>query len=186
MRLFLQFFILVIFLFSVSCAVEQREATPLDTLKAYTVAIKKKDTTTMKLLLSDASLKMAEQQAREQNVTVDDIVKNETLFSENQSQLQFRNQKIEGDRATIEVKNSFDSWDIVPFVREEGNWKIDKQGIATQMQRQSDFDKKRLDDIINQTNNPQDGTFNPGNQQQNEMFNPTIPQIGNVNQNTQP
>ncbi len=182
----MKFTIFAIFLFSVSCAGEQRESTPLDTLKAYTLAIKKKDTTTMKLLLSDASLKMAEQQSREQNVTVDDIVKNETLFSESQSQLQFRNQKVEGDRATIEVKNSFDSWDSVPFVREEGNWKIDKLGIATQMQQQSDFDKKRLDDIINQTNSPQDGTFNPGNGQQNEMFNPTIPQIGNVNQNTQP
>ena len=175
MRLFLQFFIIVIFLFSVSCAGNRREALPLDTLMAYTTAIKKKDTTTMKLLLSEASLKMAEQQANAQKVTVDDIVKNENFFIESQTKLEYRNQKIEGDRATIEVKNPSNSWDVVPFVREEGVWKLDKQGIATQMQQQTDFDNKRLDDIINQTNTEQNGTFNP-----------TIPQNGANNSNIKP
>lgn len=128
----------------------------------------------MKLLLSGASLKMAEQQAQQQNVTVDDIVKNETLFGENQKTVEFRNEKIEGDRATIEVKNSFNSWDIVPFIREEGNWKIDKQGIATQMQQQNDFDNKKLDEMINK-GNPQDGAINP-----------TMPQDGNLNPTNSP
>ncbi len=89
----------------------------------------------MKLLLSDASKKMAEQEAKAQNVTLDDIVKRDTLFSESQSTLRFRNEKIEGDKATIEVENSFGSFDTVPFVKEEGAWKIDKQGFANQMQK---------------------------------------------------
>jgi hypothetical protein len=108
----------------------------------------------MKLLLSDASIKMAEQEAKAQNVTLDEIVKRETLFRENQSTVEFRNEKIDGDRATIEMKDSFDTWNTVPFVREEGVWKIDKQGIANQMMLDFERENKRLDAIINQGKQP--------------------------------
>lgn len=133
-----------------ACAGEPPPSTPLRTLEAYANAFKKKDITTMKILLSDASIRMAEQQARDQGLTVDDIVKNETLFTQDQKTAGFRNQKIEGERATIEVKNSFNSWDTVPFVLEDGIWKIDKQGIVNQMIQQNEIDNKRMDDIINQ------------------------------------
>jgi hypothetical protein len=132
----------------------KKPSSPLETLKAYTTAIKKKDTTAMKLLLSNASIKMAEQEAKAQNVTLDEIVKRETLFRENQSTVEFRNEKIDGDRATIEMKDSFDTWNTVPFVREEGVWKIDKQGIANQMMLDFERENKRLDAIINQGKQP--------------------------------
>lgn len=125
-------------------------STPLRTLEAYANAFKKKDITAMKLLLSDASLKMAEQQARMQGKTVDDIIKNETLFSADQKTADYRNLRIEGERASIEIKNSYDSWDTVPFVLEEGIWKIDKQGIAEQMLQQNELDNKELENRINQ------------------------------------
>jgi Na+-translocating ferredoxin:NAD+ oxidoreductase RnfG subunit len=137
-----------------ACADSAKPSTPLETLKAYTQAIKKKDTTTMKLLLSDASIKMSEQEAKSQNVALDEIVKRETLFSENQKTVEFRNEKIDGEKATIEMKNSFDSWNTVPFVREDGVWKIDKQGIANQMMQDFEQSDKRLDDIINQGRQP--------------------------------
>jgi hypothetical protein len=133
---------------------EPKPSTPFETLKSYTTAIKRKDTTTMKILLSAASIKMAEQQAREQNTTLDEIVKNETLFTESQTKLNYRNEKIEGDRATIEVKNSFNSWDTVPFVLEDGIWKIDKQAMVNQMMQQNELDNKRLEEIINQGRQP--------------------------------
>lgn len=133
-----------------ACAPEPKYLTPFDTLRSYTQAIKKKDTTAMKLLLSDASIKIAEQQAREQNKTLDDIVKNETLFTENQNRLEYRNEKIEGERATIEVKNSYDSWDTVAFVLEEGVWKIDKQEMANQKLQENEFDQEELEKRINQ------------------------------------
>ncbi len=145
-----KFAIVFLTCFLFACGEGSRLSTPLETLKAYTQAIKKKDTTAMKLLLSDASLKMAEQEAKAQNRTLDDVVKNETLFGENQKQLKFRNEKIDGDRAAIEVENSFGSWDIVPFVREEGVWKIDKQALANQMLEQNEEDNKKLDEITNQ------------------------------------
>ena len=147
----------IIFLFGfilIACAGNSSSSTPIGTLKAYTTAIKKKDTTTMKLLLSDASIKMAEQEARAQNVTLDDIVKRDTLFSESQTSLKYRNEKIDGDKATIEVENSFGSFDTVPFVREEGAWKIDKQGFANQMLQQMDEQNRKLDEIINQGRQP--------------------------------
>lgn len=140
--------------FALGCGRVEKPATPLETLKAYTTAIKKKDTTTMKLLLSDASIKMAEQEAKAQNVTLDEIVKRETLFNETQDTVSFRNEKIEGDRATIEMKDSFSAWNTVPFVREEGIWKIDKQGIANQMIQDFEQKDKELNDIINQGRQP--------------------------------
>ena len=128
---------------------ESKVATPLETFKTYTKAIKAKDTTTMKLLLSDATLKMHEKEAKAQGVTVDEIVKRETLFSETQNVVEYRNEKIEGDKATLQVKTSFGSWETVPFVREEGVWKIDKQGYADQMLKEMDEQNRKMDEIIN-------------------------------------
>ena len=89
----------------------------------------------MKLLLSEATIKMDEQEAKAQNVSIDDIVKRETLFIESQKSVAYRDEKIEGDKATLQVKNSFGSWETVPFVREEGVWKIDKVGYTNQMMK---------------------------------------------------
>ena len=102
-------------LFIISCG-EQKPATPTEAFQTYAKAIKKKDTTTMKLLLSKATIKMHEQEAKAQGVTVDDIVKRETLFTESQKTVEYRNEKIDGDKATLQVKNSYSSWETVPFV----------------------------------------------------------------------
>jgi len=154
MRFYNFFLVLLSVSIFAACTSNPKFLTPLDTLKSYTQAIKKKDTTTMKLLLSDASRKMAEQEAKSQNVTLDEVIKRESLFNENQTSLKFRNEKIEGDKATIEVENSFNSWDTVFFVKEDDIWKIDKQGTANQMMQQIDEQNKRLDDIINQNGQP--------------------------------
>ncbi len=151
MVLLRKFFILLsAFLFLAACRAEPKPSTPLETLKTYTQAIKKKDTTTMKLLLSADSIKMSEQEAKSQSVPLDEIVKRETLFNESQKTVEFRNEKIEGDKATIQMKDSGGVWNTIFFVREEGAWKIDKQSIANQMLQQIEESDKRLDAIINQ------------------------------------
>lgn len=134
----------------VACAGAGKPSTPLETLKAYTNAIKQKDTATMKSLLSKDSIEMARQEAKSQNVALDEIVRRETLFNENQKTVEFRNEKIEGDKATIEMKDSFETWTIVPFVRENGAWKIDKPGIANQMMQGFDEKNTELDNKINE------------------------------------
>lgn len=147
--------ILIAAVFSACSSAPKKTLTPLETLKAYGNAYKKKDITTMKLLLSQESLKMHEQEAKSQNLTVDDIVKRETLFGENQTTAEFRNEKTEDEKATVEMKDSMGIWNTVQFVKEEGVWKIDRKGFATKIQqdveqKQQDvfdnFNRDRIDD----------------------------------------
>ncbi len=108
----------------------------------------------MKLLLSSETIKMHEQEAKSQNVTVDDIVKRETLFSADQTQVKFRNEKIDGDKATLEVENSFGTWETVPFVKEDGDWKIDKKGYADKLMQDIEKKNQLLDEKIDQGRQP--------------------------------
>lgn len=150
MRFWPTIIISLVFLLTGSCAREAKPSTPLDTFKAYTQAIKKKDITTMKLLLSEASRKMHEAEARAKGMTLDDVMRTETLFTENQKEALYRNEKIDGEKATLEVKNSEGKWETVPFVREEGTWKIDKQGYANQIIDDIEArQKKAFDDLMN-------------------------------------
>lgn len=133
MRFWPTIIVSLVFLLTVSCARPAKPPTPLDTYKSYTQAIKKKDITTMKLLLSESSRKMHEAEARAKGITLDEVMRTERLFTENQKEALYRNEKIEGEKATLEVKNSEGKWETVPFVFEEGLWKIDKQGYADQL-----------------------------------------------------
>ena len=133
-----------------ACGGASEPASPLETFKTYTKAIKNKDITTMKLLLSADTIKMHEQEAKSQGVTVDDIVKRETLFTEDQKTVEFRNQKIDGERATLEVKNSYGTWETVPFVFEDDQWKIDKKGYAERLIQENELQNKALDEQLGQ------------------------------------
>jgi uncharacterized lipoprotein len=131
-----------------ACGGESKPATPLETFKTYTKASKAKDTTTMKLLLSSATMKMHEQEAKAQGVPVDDIVKRETLFTQDQRTVEFRNEKIDGDKATLEVKNSAGNWETVPFVFEDEQWKIDKKGFMDDLIRGIEERNRPQDDMM--------------------------------------
>lgn len=144
--------ILFIFLtlLMISCRSADTPQTPLDTLKTYLQAIKKKDVNKMKALLSEGSIKMATEEAKAQNIPVDEVILRETLFTADQKTLKFRNEKIDGDNATIEVETSPNLFDRVPFVKENGIWKIAKDKFADEIQKQSDEEMKKLDDKINE------------------------------------
>lgn len=139
--------------FGISCGASQ-PATPLETFKTYVKAIKAKDTAAMKVLLSKGTIKMHEQEAKAQNVAIDEILKRETLFTESQKTVEFKDEKIDGDKASLKVKNSYGSWETVPFVREDGVWKIDKQGYAEQMLKDIDESNQKLDELINSAPTP--------------------------------
>jgi hypothetical protein len=136
-----------------SCA-EKEPVTPLKTLQTYQKALKQKDTTTLKLLLSAETIKMHEQEARSQGVPVDEIIQRETLFSDSQRSIDFRNQSIEGDKATLEVKNAFGVWESIPFVKEDGDWKIDKKGYADRMMQEIEQNNQKLDQLIDEGRQP--------------------------------
>lgn len=142
-------------LLAASCSSSPKFLSPLETLQNYSEAVRKKDTTTMKLLLSDATIKMHQQSAQEQGVTLDEIVERETLFSQNQKTYEYRNEIIEDDKATIEIKNAYGIWDKVHFVREEGVWKIDKQAFfVNPILQQNELKNQQLDEMINQGKQP--------------------------------
>jgi hypothetical protein len=145
---------IVVGMLAVGCASDDSPKTPIDTFKTYITAVKKKDTTKMKLLLSAESIKMHEQQAKAQSITLDDVVKQETLFNEGQKVVEFRNEKIDGDKATLEVKNTFGTWETVPFVLEGGDWKIDKKGYADRLMQEIEQSTQQMDDFINQGKEP--------------------------------
>jgi len=176
MRFYKQFLVFIwiaAIAFGAACSTApKKQLTPLETLKEYGSAYKKKDFTTMKLLLSQESLKMHEQEAKAQNTTVDEIVKRETLFSENQTSAEFRDQKIEDDRASIEMKDAQGIWNTVQFVKEDGAWKIDRRAFANKIEQEVERKQNELDRLINQdridsnsnpSGNPLDGNANPGN-----------------------
>jgi hypothetical protein len=133
-----------------ACA-NREPSSPRETFKTYTKAIAAKDTTTMKFLLSAETVKMHENEAKAQNVTLDEIVKRETLFTEGQKKVEYKDEKVSGDKATLEVKDAFGNWQTLPFVFEDGQWKIDKKNYVEKL----GFDieqqnNQALDDAINQ------------------------------------
>lgn len=98
-------------------------ASPTDTLKNFIEASKKKDIEAIKKTLSKGSLELAEKSAKMQNTTVDELFKRDNMAMLNEIP-EIRNEKIEGETASVEVKDFTDGYDTIPFVREDGAWKI--------------------------------------------------------------
>lgn len=137
-----------------ACAAPEKTETPLDALKIYNQAVRDKDAARIKDHLSKGSLKMAQDEAAAQNVSIDEIVQRETIYSPSQRSVKVRNQKIDGDRATIEVENARGAWDVVPFVREDGTWKIAKDRYADELMKQVEEENKRRGEEIDRERRP--------------------------------
>jgi hypothetical protein len=150
MRAFLHILVLFAVVAAAACGGSKQPATPVETLKAYTIALKSKDTTMMKLLLSEETLKLHREEAKARGVTLDEIVSQQSLFPADQRVFSYRNEKIDGDKATVEVENSFGGWDRVSLVREGGAWKIDRKSTTDQMINDIEEQNKKLDEIMDQ------------------------------------
>lgn len=150
---FLALFTLLSSVFLFACAHEE-PATPVQTFQTYVKALKKKDLTTVKLLLSKDTIKMHEQEAKAEGVNLDDIVKRDTLLGEGQSTVEYRNEKIDGDKATLEFKGAGGIWETLPFVREDGEWKIDKKGYADDLERDVEQNAQQSDEMMNRGRQP--------------------------------
>ena len=102
-------------------------SSPTSTFKAFFEAQKKKDVEGMKKTLSKGSMAMMEKAAKDQNKTVDKALTEgfESPGAKNDKMPETRNEKIDGDNATLEVQNDeTKKWDKVFFVKEESEWKI--------------------------------------------------------------
>jgi hypothetical protein len=100
-------------------------SSPTATFKAFFEASKKKDSVAMKKSLSKSTVEMFDKLAKEQNKSTDEMLKGLDKDGKEEKIPETRNEKITGDSATLEVKNDkTDKWDTLPFVKEDGEWKI--------------------------------------------------------------
>jgi len=102
-------------------------SSPTSTYKAFFDAQKKKDVAAIKKSLSKGSLDMMEKAAREQKKTVDEALKEglESPAAKAEKAPPTRNEKIDGNNATLEVQDEESKkWETMYFVKENGAWKI--------------------------------------------------------------
>ena len=101
-------------------------SSPTATWNAFVEASQKKDPAGIRKTLSKATVKSLEDFAKASNKSFDDVVKGEKVFPT--SKYETRNEKIDGDKATLDIKNPIpdrDEWVQMPFVKEDGEWKLD-------------------------------------------------------------
>jgi hypothetical protein len=102
------------------------KSSPTATFTAFYDASKKKDAVGVKKYLSKKSLEIFDAEAKKENKSLDEYLKEavaDPSLSEKMPEL--RNEKITGDTATVEMKrDKSDQWDTVPFIKEDGEWKL--------------------------------------------------------------
>lgn len=102
-------------------------SSPTAAFKAYYEAIQRKDAEAIKSLFSKATLKSLEDEAKRKNKSFDENFKEglERASKDIPPTLpESRNEKIEGDSATLEIKDEKGKWDTIRFVEEDGQWKV--------------------------------------------------------------
>ena len=121
------FALAALFIFGCNSAVKQT-ASPSDVLKKYFEAYDRKDVAAAKQTFSKGTMKMYEDAARKQQISVDEVVKKqfEAGAANNLTkQVETVGEKIEGDTATVEVKSkTAGENENIPLVKEDGEWKV--------------------------------------------------------------
>ncbi len=97
-------------------------SSPTAIAHAYYDAAKAKDPAGFKDAISKASLDMMEKFAKAQNKTLDEMLKN--TLSGPFGSFEAKDEKITGNTATVMVKDEKGGWETIPFVKEDGKWKI--------------------------------------------------------------
>ncbi len=98
-------------------------SSPTATVKAFYEAAKARDAAGIKKTMSKASLELMERAAKASNKNLDDVLKQSSSLMQETS-FESRNETITGDTATLEVGNGKGKWESIPFVKEDGQWKL--------------------------------------------------------------
>ncbi len=130
-------FILVA-LFVAACGASGDTFEPKTIIKEYVQALKEKNVEKIKATASTKTVKLFEDAAKAQKKSLEEMIK------ENQPEIQpmlenpeIRNEKVEGDRATVEIKNPKDgNWSKLVFVKEENRWKIGAGEMLEDVQKE--------------------------------------------------
>lgn len=99
---------------------------PTSVSRRFVEAARKKDVSSFKSLLSKKSLDTMEKDAKEAGSSADAMIKeflSQDLFK-GQGELEFRDEQVSGDRATVEFKDTDGKWNKNDLVKENGSWKV--------------------------------------------------------------
>lgn len=100
-------------------------STPSEANESLFNAIKTKDKASIKQLLSKNSMELMDAAAKEKKMTVDELLEKELFANVTlPAKLEQRNEKITGDKATVEMLTDKNEWDTSNFVKEDGAWKV--------------------------------------------------------------
>jgi len=111
-------------LFAAAC--NKAGKSPTGTAQAFYKAAKNKDVAGIKYTLSKRTLQLMEQAAKRDNKSLDEWLKERAEAEPPTEAFESRNEKINGDMGTLEVKDK-DRWITYHFVKEDGLWKWDVQ-----------------------------------------------------------
>lgn len=158
MKIYKAVFFTLLALFFVGCSFANKTDSPTETLKKFVEASQKKEVEAMKETLSGRTLQMIQESAAKQNTTVEELLRKDDANALREMP-EMRNEVIEGDTATVEVKNkATGDWDKIPFVREEGKWKLALDKYMQDVMRKTTEDmrmpnnKRMPADAANSTN----------------------------------
>lgn len=99
------------------------QATPTDAYKTGYAARKNKDIAALKRVLSKEALDFLTEMGKEEKKTLDDQLR-ELAERPQAATAETRNEKIDGDDATLEYLNDKGGWSTMHLVKEGGDWKI--------------------------------------------------------------
>lgn len=101
-------------------------STPTATYKTAYNAMKNKDAAALKKVMPKKVMEEMEKAAKSQNKSLDDVLKQMMAASDSKlpKAAESKDEKIDGDKATLQIKNEKDEWETVNFVKEEDGWKI--------------------------------------------------------------
>lgn len=98
-------------------------ATPSDAYRTAYAIREKKDVDGMKKIMSKEVIEFLTMMADREKKTLDDQIAE--MFNKPQAKTaETRNEKITGDRATIEYLDETGSWDVMDLVKEGAEWKL--------------------------------------------------------------
>jgi hypothetical protein len=97
---------------------------PTGVYKAYQQALRDKDAAKIRGTMSASLLKLVEENAKKKNKSLDEFLTSGLPLPP--ALPETRNEKIDGDKATLEVQSpNSGQWITTTFIRENGQWKYD-------------------------------------------------------------